>query len=223
MFATGKDEVTKLRKRFCINRKSDAPSSGADPKNFRFHQSTQDGTIYCNRPEDPCRTLSLSLLHPVFGQFMDDFRNATPSSDDQTLAVDLVNAMTDIYKKELDRQKAITKAFETSGYHMTGTRIDNYTTDADISFKGFRYLIAELKNEVGSSGAEPYMQGSLYYLESTRTEAAKHSSSPLPCLLMVVFGTLALFFNYRCLYILSQVLTSLSQVRSGRIVPTSRC
>src|SRR5262249_35957004 len=68
---------------------------------------------------------------------------------------------------------------------IEGTR---YSTDGDIQHRDYRYVIAEMKNEIGSGGAEPYAQASLYYLESTRQQALAHPTSVLPALLVLIFG-----------------------------------
>ncbi|EGO23318.1 hypothetical protein SERLADRAFT_391072 [Serpula lacrymans var. lacrymans S7.9] len=54
--------------------------------------------------------------------------------------------------------------------------------------QGHRYVIAEYKNETGNASAEPYFQAIGYYLEGTRDKAVKFSRSPLPCLLLAIFG-----------------------------------
>ncbi len=153
---------------------------------------------------------------------MDDYCNLVPTYEDKLLAFSLVNAMTPIYNAEKARQKAITKVLNDSGIYMKATKIDDYITDGDVSYKILKYLIAELKNDIGSKGAEPYMQGCLYYLELTRREATKHPSSSLPCLLMLIFGMMGLF-NHICSHILFQVLTLLSQAQYGQTDPTCRC
>ena len=202
-----------------------ALSMAGKPRIFLAHQNQNPSTaIYCNRPTDGSTTIPLSLLHPVFGQFMDDFCNAVPTYDEQLLALKLVNVMTPIYDEERARQYAIRNVFKSSGINLRRTKIDDHVSDGDVSFQGMRYLIAELRDELGSGfGSEPYLQGCVYYLESTRSDAMKHTFSPLPCLLMLIFGTLALFLFSTDVHMLFQVLTLLSQARSGRIVPTSRC
>jgi len=216
------DEVARLREQFCDCRKAAAPSSEVEPKTFLDNQKPPHAAIYCNRPVDPCRTLPLSLLHPVFGKFIDDCCSLVPTYEDKSLAFSLVNVMTPIYNVEKARQKAIMKVLNDSGIYMKATKIDSYITDGDVSYKVLKYLIAEFKNDIGSKGVEPYLQGCLYYLESTRREATKHSSSSLPCLLMLIFGMLGLF-HHVCLHILFQVLTSLSQAQYGQTDPTCRC
>jgi hypothetical protein len=199
--------VARLREQFCDHRKAAAPSSAAEPTTFLNKQKLPDAAIYCNRPADPCRTLPLSLLHPVFGTFIDDYCSLVPTNEDKSLAFRLVDVMTPIYNAEKARQKSITKVLNDSGIDMKATKVDDYTTAGDVSYNLFKYLIAEIKHDIGSKGAEPYMQGCLYYLESTRGEAPKHSSSSLPCLLMLIFGMEALFnhiyayiFFFRSLY-----------------------
>ncbi|KAF8808335.1 hypothetical protein BYT27DRAFT_6498226 [Phlegmacium glaucopus] len=113
---------------------------------------------------------------------------STPTKDDNKFANELIKAMTQIYTLETGRQNAVTKIFNDNGIFIKGTKISSYTTVGDISVGPYRHLIAEFKNEVGSPGAEPYLQTLLYYLEATREQAADHPNSVLPCIILLIFG-----------------------------------
>ena len=181
-----------LRKKFCDGRGPKAPSSGANPVTFLKDQKM--GTIYCNRPSDTPDTIPVTLLHPIFGQFMDDCEKHSPTAEDYTLAAELTVVMRRFYSLEKQRQAEILKVFHNANIIINGSRIGDYTTDGDLSVGLLRYLIAEMKNEIGSQGAEPYLQGILYHLESTRDQALQYLHSVLPCMIISLFGTLALFY-----------------------------
>src|ERR1700751_5047072 len=66
-----------------------------------------------------------------------------------------------------------------------------------MQHKGDRYGLAEVKNEIGSKGAEPNAQATAYYLESTRRRAVDCPKSPLPCFLLYIFGE-DLRFTFPC-------------------------
>ncbi|KAG2125667.1 hypothetical protein DEU56DRAFT_565712 [Suillus clintonianus] len=76
------------------------------------------------------------------------------------------------------------------GIDLTASMINGtaYTTDGDMQHKGFRFAIAEIKNEIGSSRYEPHMQALLYYIHSTKTFAKDDPAFRFPCILISLFG-----------------------------------
>ena len=187
--------MAELRKKFCKGRGSKPPSSIGNPAKF-FSLQTKGTFIYCNRPSDTPDTIPVTLLHPIFGRFMHDCEKYSPTAEDYTLATKLAEAMRVFYSLEKDRQAAILKVFDDANISIIASKIGTYTTDGDLSVGFLRYLIAEMKNEIGSSGAEPYLQGILYHFESTRNQALKYLHSVLPCMIVSFFGTLALFYFF---------------------------
>jgi hypothetical protein len=133
----------------------------------------------------------VTLLHPIFGQFRDDCENNKPTAQGRALALELFPAMSALYTNEGDRAHCIREIFAKHGIHLVRTKIEGkkYETDGDISHGEFRYVIAEIKNEIGSSAAEPFHQALLYYLESTRKQAPVMGGSVLPCLIVVIIGS----------------------------------
>ena len=97
---------------------------------------------------------------------------------------------------ENGRREALLKVFETYNIPIKPTSIGNFTKDSDLSFGNFRFLIAEFKNEIGSTGAEPFLQAILCFLESTRTFATGHVNTVLPCIIVLIFGLSFLFNIY---------------------------
>ena len=132
--------------------------------------------------------LPLTLLHPIFGQFVDDAENYVPTPVDAQFLLAFVEGMVNIYATEKMRQNILLKVFNDHDILMKPTGIDRFITNGDLSVGKYRFLIAKIKNEVGSSGAEPYFQAILYFLEATRELATQHLNSVLPCIIVLVFG-----------------------------------
>jgi len=63
-----------------------------------------------------------------------------------------------------------------------------YITDGHALANNYPYLITECKNEIGNSGADPYLQGGLYYYEFMRKLSLDAPASTLPCLHIFYFG-----------------------------------
>ena len=187
------EQLVQDRQSFCKRRVPDAPSNGAKPPKFDKMQKG-DGYIACNRPTSHPASLPLSLLHPVFGKFMDDCEDHVPTPDDVKLLHEFVVVMSFIHTVELGRRQAVLEVLSTNGIHINPTTIGAYTTDGDLSVGKSRLLIMEFKNEIGSTGAEPYFQAILYYLEATRELLSRNSV--LPCILVLIFGMFHHFFGH---------------------------
>lgn len=181
-----------------------APSATGQPKQFATMQANAKKAIHCNRPPGATDTIPVVLLHPVFGQFLDDIESREPTTAEVNhMALDLSNAMAMFYGDENDRATKIRKCLHDAGITLVQTVIEGegYKTDGDMQCNRHRYVIAELKNEVGSTGAEPNAQVAAYYLESTRKLAPQCAKSPLPCFLLFIFGKVAnspAFAHYPC-------------------------
>ncbi|KAL4063596.1 hypothetical protein V8B97DRAFT_1990688 [Scleroderma yunnanense] len=150
--------------------------------------------IYCNRPHTAEATIPPTLLHTVFGQFVDNCNMHQITPEDDSLALGLHTTMSDFYADEDTRAKAICAEFSKFGIHFVVSRTSNgYTTHGDISVKGYHFVIAVFMNELCSTGAEPYHQAILHYLDSTRHFAATMRDSPLPCMILLFLGPYIIF------------------------------
>ncbi|KAL4065048.1 hypothetical protein J3A83DRAFT_4263978 [Scleroderma citrinum] len=181
--------VGSQRRTFLANNPPRAPSSAGRVKCFSPRQADKHHAIYCNRPYDVQATIPPTLLHPVFGQFLDDCETYDTTPDDNSFVLGLHIAMSKFYSDEKSRAEAIRAEFSHWGLHLVVSKTPKgFETDGDMFMKGHRLAITEIKNEIGNGGAEPYSQVCLYYLESTRSFAEKMRGSCLPCMILLVFG-----------------------------------
>jgi hypothetical protein len=175
--------------------RSQSPSNSSHPSSFRERQRDKKLQIACGRPRNIEETIPATLLHPVFGEFIDDCRNHTITEEDNNLADELANVMSALYDHENKRVDEVSEVLVRYrlGFHLNGkVQGTAYVMDADLSIdlhnNRHPFVIAEFKNEAATSSSEPYMQALAYYLESTRASAPRMSGSALPCFLLVIFG-----------------------------------
>ncbi|KAG2362906.1 hypothetical protein BDR07DRAFT_1450949 [Suillus spraguei] len=180
--------------------RAQSPSQSSHPSSFRERQNDKELQITCGRPRDLEETIPATLLHPVFGQFIDDCQTHTITGEDNNLVNELANAMSALHETEDIRAQAVKKVL--AGYGLDfqlSSKVPRtaYVMDALISVtvrnNQHPCVIAEFKNEIGSSTSEPYMQAVTYYIESTRTFASKMSGFALLCFLFIVFGPYIVF------------------------------
>jgi hypothetical protein len=184
------DEVRQHRRQYISTFPKKPPSSQAVPHEFSKLQENHSHAIDCNRPSLAAATIPVTLLHVIFGQFVDDCTLHTPTKEDNGLVLELSTAMSCFFTDENARLTALIRILKSHHIYLAGTRIAGtlYDIDADIQFSGHRGLILEAKNEIASNGAEPYIQHNLYYYHSTKDAAESDPTSNFPCLLVAVFG-----------------------------------
>lgn len=137
----------------------------------------------------------MTLIHPVFAQFVQDCKTYEPTEVDYKLERKLSREMSRKFPSEKERAAAFRDIMtQDYGIPLKIGRIAAYTTDGDAreeskhDQKQYIYLITEAKNELGSGGhAEPTFQSSLYYFEYLREFSDK---PPLlgPCLHIIYAG-----------------------------------
>ena len=178
---SSKHFVAAERLLYLENNKPAAPSSEGLVGAFSRRQENSAKRIECNRPPSTAPTTPLTLLHPVFGEFLDTCNSGDVTAEDHDFALNLSRAMSSFYGNESARAKAIREIFKRYRLVFIRTKIGhtNYETDGDISLNGLRYSLVEIKNEVCSPGPEPYAQAALYYQEATREHAEKLAHSVL--------------------------------------------
>ncbi|KAI6045916.1 hypothetical protein EDC04DRAFT_2031594 [Pisolithus marmoratus] len=194
-FITDGDTVQEARKTYLRESSTEKPSITTLPSSFFDQQNNTRKAIPCSRPRRYKDHIPTVLLHPVFGQFIEDTKEIEVSAEDNKLVVELADAMSDLYKNESKQIDNVGKVLTTFDIHFSITIIKRtgYETDGDMAVKDYRYVIAEFKNEAGNTSGEPYFQSIGYYLELTRKEAVTVPSSPLPCFLLSFFGPYIIF------------------------------
>ena len=169
-----------------------SPSQQGEASNFKTFQS-MDCRIEWTRPPGAL-SIPVTLLHPIFGQFVDDCDTHKPTSEDNTFILDLSREMSNFFENEAQRQKAFIDILRDRDIRIVPSSIAGYHTDGDLHVNGRRYLIIEVKSEVGSKGAEPYCQAILYYMRANTDEVAKvleeNAQFNFPCLIITLFGAL---------------------------------
>ena len=96
------DPIKVARNEFLKGCPPKAPSDASHPS---FHESQRNSTtqIRCGRPCDPEETIPATLLHPVFGQFLNDCKTHSITAEDNVFVGKFANAMSDVYVNEWTR------------------------------------------------------------------------------------------------------------------------
>lgn len=191
------NRTQQLRSEYSRKFPQNAPSSQGKPSEFKGIQKDPDLTIHWDRPPSAAHTIPSTLLHPIFGAFMDDCENHEPTPDDNKLVMALSATMSGFFTDETGRASKFRELLRQHDIDLRATTIDgsNYTTDGDVQYKGFRYAIAEVKNEIGSTKAEPHMQVLSYYIHSTTSFSKEKPAFRFPCIAITLFGRFLVFHN----------------------------
>jgi hypothetical protein len=149
--------------------------------------------ILCNRPDDLAPTIPVTLLHPILNEFNNDCETYHPRVEDYRFARDL-SAMSCFYTDELERRGRFLKICQDNGFKIDPdiTPGPEYRTDGSIISNEWPCLIAELKNEAGSTGAEPVFQTAAYYRAYLRGQgvgqSGENANITFPCIGLYVIG-----------------------------------
>ena len=172
-----------------------ASSSQGVPSEFATLQRDEQHTICWNRPPSAASSIPPMLLHPIFSKFIDDCENYEPTAANNNLVWTLSAAMSGFFKDEAGRASKFQEILQDSGIDTSTTKIEGtkFKTDADIQSQGFCRTIIEVKNEIGSKGAQPHAQGISYYIHSTKSPVTRRPGFRFPCILIMLFGKLSIF------------------------------
>ncbi len=153
-----------IRENIFKNRRR-TPSLEAQTPNFEKVQN--DDVIYygCNRPPTREPKVPLTLLHPVFGKFVDDCKEITPIAKDYACARELKMRMCSFYPNEGERRSDFIDIFNSYGIDIQPGHFgkSESRTDGHLLIKNHPKLVTELKNEIGWKGAEPSLEALVYY------------------------------------------------------------
>jgi hypothetical protein len=113
-----------LRRAYLDGKPPQAPSILGVPSQFMKEQARSERTIYCNRPPDAFHPIPVTLLHPVFGQFVDDTENLEPTAEDNRLVRDLAAVMSSFHDTETQRGDQIREKLFKSNIQLVQTGIE---------------------------------------------------------------------------------------------------
>lgn len=142
-----------------------APSSQAQPSAFKRLQEGVDGFYGCSRPPSREPGVPLTLLHPVFGKFVDDAKTISPTSEDYSTARDVKRIMCNFHASEGARRHSLCQILREYGIAIYPGPVGSSEnkTDGHVCTTTHPNFILELKNEIGSGGVEPSLQALVYY------------------------------------------------------------
>ncbi|CAG8603638.1 9033_t:CDS:2 [Funneliformis caledonium] len=102
-----------------------------------------------------CLFYTVILMHPIFGQFVDDCKDGRPASEDFLFILKLSYYMSMFYNSERERAE------------------NRYTTYGSLIAGKYYYANVEAKVKLGSGG-EPLFLTTIYYLNMVRENAMKY-------------------------------------------------
>jgi hypothetical protein len=183
--------LLKERQRFSAALPSTPPSSLGLPSNFSKFQEKQN-PIACGRPPAADAPIPITLLHPIFRQFLDNCENHRPIAEDNMLVLELMGAMSSFFRGKGARAAELRDILTSHGIPIATSTITSkghyFCTDGAVAINGHLVAIIEVKEEIGSRGAEPYAQVVLYYSHSTAAKSQEFPKFNFPSLLITVFG-----------------------------------
>ncbi|RDX53028.1 hypothetical protein OH76DRAFT_1399616 [Lentinus brumalis] len=153
-----------------------APSSEAEPSQFSKAQRSEHHRIYCGRPYH--RSTPPSLLDETLCQLRCNLESITPTPKDiqcyEALRTNAVGTFTEerlrqemfsdiLAKGRIVPQRADRGFIGGTSFHDDG---DLRVTCLDVTLL---YYVQDIKLEIGSTKAEPYIEAIHYWLENVRT------------------------------------------------------
>ncbi|KAG1766754.1 hypothetical protein EV702DRAFT_789503 [Suillus placidus] len=185
--------IPAVDRRFAYLKKgAGTPSAGAKPSAFSRKQDEQE--YLCNRPCTAADPVPVTLLEPIFAEFVDDCQNHQPTACDNEFVRQLSENMSSFYSDELTRMSVFWQVLRDYGITFNTSIVNSTKCTAVgrlLSTNGkFMQVIVEGKNEIGSGDAEPFAEAMLYYrkfIEDSKIEMVR-LRSVLPCIHIIVFG-----------------------------------
>jgi hypothetical protein len=184
-------DLFKERQQFSDKLCTVPPSIQGTPLEFSKLQQKESQKIVWSRPPANEATIPVTLLHPIFRQFVDNCENHQPIQEDNKLVLELVGAMSNFFPKENVRAAELHNILTTHGIPVVTSTITSkgrdFYTNGDVAVNDHLVAIIEVKGEIGSGGAEPYAQAIMYYAHSNAAKS-ENSKFNFPSLLITVFG-----------------------------------
>lgn len=118
----------------------------------------------------------VSLYYVGFQNFMDNCAQIKPTPDDYSFAMELCTEMAKYYPSEVERQTALCQLLVKYSPNSNIVMSKRGEGRCDIVIDDLIYI--ELKNEVGSTGAESFSEAVSYYIQHIHSKGYKVCSVP---------------------------------------------
>ena len=169
------------------DRHIETPSKAAIPSEFAALQKRPLDQVFCSRPREIADPIPVTLLEPIFAQFVDDCQNYEPTDDDHAFVAKLSHQMCNFYSTEPERLHDFRQIFQSYGITLHNATVGHMLVGTHVR------VILEGKNEIGSGGAEPFAEAMLYYRKflrfvEDRENMFKEHKALLPCFHIICFG-----------------------------------
>ena len=170
------------RATYLTKKSPETPSIGASPE--KFSEMQKNDVYFCHRPLAAYDLVPVTLLEPIFSQFVDDCRGYEPTGEDSCFVLELSRQMSHSYFSLKEQMETFRGLFS------------SYTATADSTqFVVGKFLaaIAVGTNEIGTDNNDPFAQGLICYhqfIEQLDNSADKVTElrSVIPCFHIVVFS-----------------------------------
>ncbi|KAI0788397.1 hypothetical protein C8Q74DRAFT_1257736 [Fomes fomentarius] len=179
-----------------------APSSQAQKSQFQKAQKTKGQRIYCGRPHQ--HTTPPSLLDETLCQLRYNIQSIAPTPKDIQCYDALRLSACKLFAEEKYRREEFTDILTEAGVfpaHASRRFIGStdFHDDGDIRAPclGGRVIlyVQEIKNEIGTTKADPYVEAIYYWIENVRTflkspigQGVKADQINFPAVLVLQFG-----------------------------------
>jgi Lipopolysaccharide kinase (Kdo/WaaP) family len=167
------------------------------PENFANLQSRASPFIRCNRPDTAEAEIPVTLLFRGFAQFVDDCKAIIPEKLEHDIARELSRKMCKFYtgpKGEKERLEDFQNVFSKHGFKLNSSAVGSTRAATDLATGDHSVVICVIEGE-GKGGSEPMMLATLYYAKSNRNVAELYPGSPLPCMILYLFGVYSDIFT----------------------------
>jgi len=156
----------------------------------KFSETQKNNVYLCHRPFEAHDPVPVTLLEPIFSQFVDDCQAYKPTGEDNRFVHELSRQMSRSYFSVKERMETFRSLF--SSYTATAGSTQ-FITDGYLVAGKFLVAIAVGTNEMGTDNNDPFAQGLIHYHQfieqlDNSTDNVTELRSVLPCFHIVVFG-----------------------------------
>ncbi|QRV74611.1 WaaY domain-containing protein [Ceratobasidium sp. AG-Ba] len=198
---TGLQALERMQERTIVHIGNKNSSTWAQPSNFATLQETPDVGIKNGRP--PQRSgLPIGLYHPVFDKFLSRLETTDFSSIPSGTRTEffgnlkkLLNASPALYGKEpgANGRDISIRGYLSAllGFAMPSVDLNGAKPDGVVSGSNEAiYMVIEVKNEVGTGGSDPTIQGAVSYVKQwgSETKRSQRYASCCPSFILGIAG-----------------------------------